>query len=67
MRPLPERYRGHSTANQIGALASAEMTAAIFVGAIGAEMLYLAQIQMRLVLDLPLFMISKLIQKTPKM
>jgi uncharacterized protein (DUF697 family) len=28
------------------------MTAAIFVGAIGAEMLYLAQIQMRLVLDL---------------
>jgi tellurite resistance protein/RNA polymerase subunit RPABC4/transcription elongation factor Spt4 len=41
-----------ASANQIGALASAGMTAAIFVGAIGAEMLYLAQIQMRLVLDL---------------
>jgi RNA polymerase subunit RPABC4/transcription elongation factor Spt4/uncharacterized tellurite resistance protein B-like protein len=41
-----------ATVNQIGAVASAGMTAAIFVGAIGAEMLYLAQIQMRLVLDL---------------
>jgi len=41
-----------ASANQIAALASAGMTAAIFVGAIGAEMLYLAQIQMRLVLDL---------------
>ncbi len=41
-----------ASANQISALASAGMTAAIFVGAIGAEMLYLAQIQMRLVLDL---------------
>lgn len=41
-----------STANQIAALSSAGMTAALFVGTIGAEMLYLSQIQMRLVLDL---------------
>jgi len=41
-----------ATANQITALSSAGMTAALFVGSIGAEMLYLAQIQMRLVLDL---------------
>ena len=41
-----------ATANQIVALSSAGMTAALFFGSIGAEMLYLAQIQMRLVLDL---------------
>jgi tellurite resistance protein len=41
-----------ATANQITALSSAGMTAALFLGSIGAEMLYLAQIQMRLVLDL---------------
>ncbi len=41
-----------ATANQIGAIGSAGMTAALFVGSIGAEMLYLSQIQMRLVLDL---------------
>ena len=41
-----------STANQIAALSSVGMTAALFVGSIGAEMLYLSQIQMRLVLDL---------------
>ena len=41
-----------ATANQIAALGSAGMTAALFLGSIGAEMLYLAQIQMRLVLDL---------------
>jgi len=41
-----------ATANQIGALGSVGMTAALFVGSIGAEMLYLSQIQMRLVLDL---------------
>jgi RNA polymerase subunit RPABC4/transcription elongation factor Spt4/uncharacterized tellurite resistance protein B-like protein len=41
-----------STVNQIGALSSAGMTAALFFGSIGAEMLYLAQIQIRLVLDL---------------
>ena len=41
-----------ATANQIAALSSAGMTAALFVGSIGAEMLYLSQIQMRLVLDL---------------
>ena len=41
-----------ATANQIAALSSAGMTAALFFGSIGAEMLYLAQIQMRLVLDL---------------
>jgi tellurite resistance protein/RNA polymerase subunit RPABC4/transcription elongation factor Spt4 len=40
-----------ATANQITALSSAGMTAALFFGSIGAEMLYLAQIQMRLVLD----------------
>src|SRR5512139_4076719 len=41
-----------ATANQIAALSSAGMTAALFLGSIGAEMLYLAQIQMRLVFDL---------------
>ena len=41
-----------ATANQIAALSSAGMTAALFLGSIGAEMVYLAQIQMRLVLDL---------------
>lgn len=40
------------TANQIAALSSAGMTLAVMVGAIGAEMVYLARIQMRLVLDL---------------
>lgn len=40
------------TANMITALSSFGMTAALLVGAIGAEMLYLARIQMRLVLDL---------------
>jgi len=41
-----------ATANQIAALGSAGMTAPLFLGSIGAEMLYLAKIQMRLVLDL---------------
>lgn len=41
-----------ATANQIAALSSLGMTAALFIGSIGAEMLYLAKIQMRLVLDL---------------
>jgi hypothetical protein len=41
-----------ATVNQIGTLSSAGMTAALFVGTIGAEMIYLAQIQMRLVLDI---------------
>ena len=41
-----------ATANQIAVLGSAGMTAALFLGSIGAEMLCLAQIQMRLVLDL---------------
>ena len=41
-----------ATANQIAVLSSAGMTTALFLGTIGAEMLYLSQIQMRLVLDL---------------
>jgi len=41
-----------ATANQIATLSTAGMTAALFVGSIGAEMIYLTQIQMRLVLDL---------------
>lgn len=41
-----------ATANQIAILGSAGMTAPLFVGTIGAEMIYLARIQMRLVLDL---------------
>jgi len=41
-----------ATVDQIAALSSAGMTAGLFVGVIGGEMLYLAQIQMRLVLDL---------------
>jgi len=40
------------TANQIAALSSLGMTTALVVGGIGAEMVYLARIQMRLVLDL---------------
>ena len=40
------------TANMITALSSFGMTATLLVGAIGTEMLYLARIQMRLVLDL---------------
>ena len=41
-----------ATANQIALLGSVGMTMALFLGSIGAEMLYLAKIQMRLVLDL---------------
>lgn len=41
-----------TTANQIAALSSAGMTIALMTGAIGAEMVYLARIQMRLILDL---------------
>lgn len=41
-----------ASANEIAALASGGMTAALFVGAIGAEMLYISNIQMRLVLDI---------------
>ncbi len=41
-----------STANMIGVLSTAGMTAALMVGTIGAEMFYLARIQLRLVLDL---------------
>ncbi len=41
-----------ATANQIATLSSAGMTAALFVGTIGAEMIALSYIQMRLVLDL---------------
>jgi uncharacterized tellurite resistance protein B-like protein len=41
-----------ASANEIAAVSSAGMTAALFVGTIGAEMLYLSNIQMRLVLDM---------------
>ena len=41
-----------ATANEIAAISSAGLTAALFVGSIGAEMLYLSNIQMRLVLDM---------------
>ena len=41
-----------ATTSQISALGSAGMTIAVMVGAIGAEMVYLAGIQMRLVLDI---------------
>ncbi len=40
------------TANQIAALSTAGATAAVMAGSIGTEMIYLARIQMRLVLDL---------------
>ncbi len=40
------------TANQIAALSSAGATVALMAGSIGAEMIYLAHIQMRLVLDI---------------
>jgi uncharacterized tellurite resistance protein B-like protein len=41
-----------ATANEIATISSAGLTAALFVGSIGAEMLYLSNIQMRLVLDM---------------
>lgn len=41
-----------ASANEIAALGSGGMTAALFVGTIGAEMLYLSNIQMRLMLDM---------------
>ena len=41
-----------ASATQIAALSSAGMTIAVMASAIGAEMIYLAHIQMRLVLDL---------------
>ena len=41
-----------ATANEIAAVSSVGLTAALFVGSIGAEMLYLSNIQMRLVLDM---------------
>lgn len=41
-----------ATANQITILSTAGMTVALFVTTIGAEMIYLARLQMRLVLDL---------------
>jgi tellurite resistance protein len=41
-----------ATTSQISVLGSAGMTIAVMVGAIGAEMVYLSNIQMRLVLDL---------------
>lgn len=41
-----------ASANEIVALGSGGMTAALFVGSLGAEMLYLANIQMRLMLDM---------------
>ena len=43
-----------ATADQIVTIGSLGMTAALFIGTIGAEMLYLAKIQMRLVLDIAL-------------
>jgi tellurite resistance protein len=41
-----------ATADEITALGSAGLTIPLFVGSIGAEMLYLSNIQMRLVLDM---------------
>ena len=41
-----------ATADEIAAIGSAGLTATLFVGTIGAEMLYLSNIQMRLVLDM---------------
>lgn len=41
-----------ATANEIAAISSAGLTVSLFVGSIGAEMLYLSNIQMRLVLDM---------------
>ncbi len=41
-----------ASVDEIAALGSGGMTAALFVGTIGAEMLYLSNIQMRLMLDM---------------
>ena len=43
---------GAATMNEIAAISSAGLTVPLFVGTIGAEMLYLSNIQMRLVLDM---------------
>jgi tellurite resistance protein len=43
---------GAATADEIAAIAAAGLTVPLFVGTIGAEMLYLSNIQMRLVLDM---------------
>lgn len=41
-----------ASAAQVSTLTTAGMTAPIFVGAVGSEMIYLARIQLRLILDL---------------
>ena len=41
-----------ATADEIAAIGSAGLTVSLFVGSLGAEMLYLSNIQMRLVLDM---------------
>jgi uncharacterized tellurite resistance protein B-like protein len=41
-----------ASANEIAAITSGGLTAALFVGTIGAEMLYLSNLQMRLMLDM---------------
>lgn len=41
-----------TTANEFAVISSAGLTVPLFVGSIGAEMLYLSNIQMRLVLDM---------------
>ena len=55
-----------ATANQIAPLSTAGMTAALFFGSIGAEMLYLSQIQMRLVLDLSVVYDLQLDEEDPE-
>jgi hypothetical protein len=56
LTPVTTRYAGvagaGATAGQLSTLGTFGMTAPIFVGAIGAEMIYLARMQMRLILDL---------------
>ena len=57
---------GAATADEIAAISSAGLTAALFVGTIGAEMLYLSNIQMRLVLDMSVLYDLQLDRKTRK-
>jgi RNA polymerase subunit RPABC4/transcription elongation factor Spt4/uncharacterized protein (DUF697 family) len=55
-----------ASANQIALLSTAGMTAALFVTTIGAEMIYLARLQMRLVLDLAVVYGIKLDSEDPE-
>lgn len=55
-----------ASATEIATITSAGVTAALFVGSIGAEMMYLSNIQMRLVLDMSVLYDLQLDTEDPK-